>query len=420
MRKHSVGHGGRLDAAWIERQGVLSTLASIICGGVVFTAAQALNIRWYGWLPTGALLGIGIQIFCFSRCTRRAFANGVTWVGLRLDRLQVGDIIGTAHHSSASTTIRAYTGGGPLSHVALHTGAGTIIEVVPPRARSIDAAGYAMTTDVDQIRVLRLKSWEGTKPLDLDLDALLLEARYYSLSLYSFVGALAVRFTWMRAFALQKALICSEFIAETYRKSGVEIVAHARYPATPNDFVTSDRLVDVTSECIRAIVGTELMAFALSRFLRGLWLAPIVGMVASGFEAGAWRLSPIRRAWDRPMSDWSAMDFWSYYAYKRVGLLQERARVRVARLLFIIKPSQWLPSEEVIISGRQHLAQLEEEIRMGKLSLREECELRPFWSRRVRRVEIGYVACMRWRRRRARRYIENLELRLARRNGMRP
>lgn len=250
-------------------------------------------------------------------------------VTLNTNELRPGDIIGTASNTRSSELIRACTGNGPISHVALYVGNNVVVESVQPRGRRRLANLFVTTSNINNVVVLRLRG--PTPPLEVSsaaVDKLLAEAVLSHQSLYSLLKALAFRFAAVRRFAASDALICSELVVRAYKAAGIDFVKLCGTTAiSPNTLYGCRELENVTQRCVHALIPNresfiETVGISYSEFqIRSphLWIT-----IREWISAILYATSIERLVLKTPTDAWKWRHFWPYYFSRRAGELRLR------------------------------------------------------------------------------------------------
>ncbi|MDP1840579.1 MAG: hypothetical protein Q8N31_25380 [Reyranella sp.] len=275
---------------------------------------------WYAPLIVGAAAWVSLQWhrrLAIRKVWRTFIAiDARKWSALNFDELKVGDIIATRHGGKSSRLVRRHIGG-EYSHVAIYIGDGKICEAVLPRARIVSADNHTTTSDEDGVCVLRLRSES------VDQTRLVNEARFYAWNLYSVSKALRFKVAGAAALASRDSNICSELVAEVYRRVGHDLCPGIPPSHTnPQHIVTSASLVNVTPTCrvsLNADEAQSVLRAALGRSgpIRTLvlpWLRWVGALIYS--------ISFLRSAWAKPMRSWNTLEFWTFYIYTAILILK--------------------------------------------------------------------------------------------------
>ena len=254
---------------------------------------------------------VGAVHFCRLRANHRIgnFIENTSWFTLDLQATKVGDIIGTRNSGKFSTLIRRETRG-DYSHVSLFLGEGLICEAEPPRARIVPATPFVMVNSRSSVRVLRPPQGAISTP------RVQMEATFYVRNLYSFAKALAFKVPWASRVSASDANICSELVAEIYKRAGLVLCpAKDTAQVSPADILASESLVDVTGTCVTELDAEQgVQRVRELYFDTGLFKAVIAPWLRWIFVL-LYSVTPLRTGWAKPMSQWNASEFWTYYLY---------------------------------------------------------------------------------------------------------
>jgi uncharacterized protein YycO len=261
---------------------------------------------------------------------------------LDVNKLQPGDIIGTGDRSKRGDLIRAHTGGGPLSHVALYVGNDEIVEAVMPLGRRKGATDYILTNDRSSVVVLRVNPSFSNLAVDQVKAYEITEAaKIYVGGFYSVVKALAFKFIPFEILAARDGVICSELVVRAYSKGGIEICPQKPFHRiSPNDIYFSPHLIDVGNECVREITAEEIGAIRSSRYgtLRlhlHDWLDALIWFI----------VFPARRARSTPIEQLTISNFLCLYLVREFRVIGTRyGALKIWTALTLLRTGLMKPS----------------------------------------------------------------------------
>ena len=303
---------------------------------------------------------------------------------LDIDRLRIGDVIGTGGATLKSGLIRSVTGGGPLSHVALYIGDGVAVEAVIPGVRQVWLHTYIFTTSPQSVRVLRprRKVVDFRKETER-AEALRSEAIFYTNNPYSLSKMLGVVWPFARRLARRDEVICSELVAKAYGRAGVEIGPGLEQgKISPNTIFNSKIFQDVTRQCLRHVEASEIIIFD-NRFSNfGSALVSLLFRV----------LPPVRHAHDTPMERWTVVDFLAYLCWHE--LLDRCAKLKgLTRHFWPVGLYTQFIRKVAAVDQYQQMLRLaisreEYNIRRGESSIATKDPLRPWQQKLLRQQEL--------------------------------
>jgi len=166
------------------------------------------------------------------------------------EELRIGDVVlSTDRKSPVSWLIRTVTGSS-ISHVALHIGAGFLIEAVAEGVRRVHCRRFIYSNQKD-IRVLR--------PTARDEDKLNAATKYAKALVYRpYAYAKAITSVMPIHIMQDTGRFCSELVYEALSTKGVLSSKHRPTNVTPANFLEFDEFDDVTDEVSRSLTGFSL------------------------------------------------------------------------------------------------------------------------------------------------------------------
>lgn len=181
------------------------------------------------------------------------------YFGLDISKLRTGDVILVRGHGLVGWLVRKITKS-KFAHAELYAGQGMIIESTNPFAYSKNVQREVFRS---REHVIVRRSVED--PIDLELDAVVANARGLVGSRYSKLDAIATVFKKSGAilkkirdvafYCFGGDMFCSRLVAEAYEEAGIQIVANPSQ-CKPSDLAETDLLFTV-NDCLHELSDEE-------------------------------------------------------------------------------------------------------------------------------------------------------------------